>query len=69
VRTGAANAEVAIDRNAEVAHKMTAKIETLTLNMRSLLTGMFEKSKNVRPVWMRGNGLCLLRILGANQSE
>ncbi len=31
---------------------------------------MFEKSKNVGPVWTRGNGLCLLRILGQiNPSE
>jgi hypothetical protein len=69
VRTCAVNVKVVIDRNTEVTDKMTAKIETLTLNMRPLLTGMFEKSKNVGPVSTRGDGLLFAVRSGANQSE
>ena len=47
VGDGAAGVEIAIDRNTEVTHKMTTKIETLPLNMRPFLAGMFEKSKNL----------------------
>jgi hypothetical protein len=47
--------EIPIDRNTEVTHKMTAKTETLPLNMRPFLAGMFEKSKNLRPKPARRN--------------